>query len=193
MRRMNIISFKRKLSHKTDYRRRMRLLASNVPRLVVRKSLNNIYAQVINFDSKGDKVIAAADSRELKHLGWNFHTGNLPSAYLTGLIIGKKAQKHSVKKVILDIGLARSVPGSSQYALLKGALDSGLEIPHSQDMIPNDERIQGSHIVSYAKHSKTHQFSRYKKENIHVDNMPKLLEEIKSKIIKEHEHAKKAK
>ena len=176
MRRMKVIAYKRKRKKLTDYRKRINLIASNMPRLVVRKSLNNISAQLIKFDIKGDKVVMAAHSEELKKLRWKHHRGNLPSAYLTGLLLGHKAISNNIKKAILDIGLSHSVPGSSQYALLKGALDAGMDIPHSQEVLPDELRIQGSHIAAYKKH-------------------PSILNDfqiIKTKIAKGKEHANKA-
>ncbi len=191
MRKTTVISYKRKLRNITDYRKRIKLLAGNMPRLVVRKSLNHVNAQIIEFNPNGDKVIAAAHSTELKKYGWQFHSGNLPAAYLTGLLIGHRATHHKIKKAVLDLGLSHSVPGSSPYALVKGALDAGLEIPHSKEMLPDDSRILGNHIVAYLKHAKGHQFSKHKKEEL--AEIPKLIEHVKSKILKEIEHGKKGK
>ena len=64
------VPFKRKLQGKTDYRKRLVLLKSGKPRLVVRKSLNNISTQIIAYETAGDKVLVAATSRELLKLGW---------------------------------------------------------------------------------------------------------------------------
>ena len=86
--------------------------------------------------------------------------------------------------------MSRSVSGSTPYALLKGALDAGLDIPHSKDMLPDESRILGQHIVEYSKHAKLHQFSHYKKENIALADIPQEFDHIKSKILKE-EHGKK--
>jgi len=32
------------------------------------------------------------------------------------------------------------------YAALKGMADAGLEVPHDEDILPSDERINGEHI-----------------------------------------------
>ncbi len=191
MRRTKVIPYKRQLRHRTNYGRRMNLLAGNMPRLVVRKSINNINAQLVNFGQKGDRIVASAHSTELRKYGWKYNLSNTPSAYLTGLILGHKAAHHNIKKAVLDLGLSRSVPGSTPYALLKGALDAGLEIPHSKDMLPDESRILGKHIVEYSKHAKLHQFSHFKKENIELADIPKEFDNIKSKILKETEHGKK--
>ena len=144
------IPLRRKKEGKTNYRKRLRALLSNKRRLVVRKSLNNIYAQIIEYHPEGDKVIVCANSMELKKFGWKTDGGNIPSAYLVGLLLGKKAKEKGINEAILDIGLNKSIKGSRIYALLKGALDGGLKVPCSQDILPANERIKGMHIMSYA-------------------------------------------
>ena len=57
--------FKRKTLGITDYKKRLRLLASNKPRLVVRRSLRHSIAQIIEYNEKGDKVLVSATTREL--------------------------------------------------------------------------------------------------------------------------------
>lgn len=141
--------FKRRRLGKTDYRKRLDLLLSKKSRLVVRKSLKYIRAQVIEFDNVGDKTMATASSEELKKLGWKFSTDNIPAAYLTGLLIGKKAVKKGIKEAILDEGLYASVPGSRVYAVVKGAVDSGLKVPVEEKVLPKEERIKGTHIASH--------------------------------------------
>ena len=165
------------------------MLASTKPRLVIRKTSKNIIAQIIDFDQKGDKIIASAYSRELQKFGWNFSGNNISSAYLTGLLCGIRAVKKKVKEVILDIGLYTSIKGSIIYAVLKGALDSNLQIPHSKDILPDEKRIAGEHIVSYAnllsknKESYQKQFSGYLKKNIRPEDIQKYIKETKERIL----------
>lgn len=147
------IPHRRRREEKTDFRLRLRLLKSGKPRLVVRRSLNNMVCQVVKYNPKGDRVLASSDSRELKKLGWRHHCGNLPSAYLTGLLCGARAKKEKVQELVLDLGLYTSVKGSRLYACLKGALDSGLKIPHSGEILPSEDRLSGRHIADYAKQS----------------------------------------
>jgi len=47
---------------------------------------------------------------------------------------------------VLDIGLAASSPGSRVYAALKGMCDAGLDIPHSEEVYPDEDRLNGAHI-----------------------------------------------
>lgn len=137
------IQHRRRREKKTNYRKRLALIKSNKTRLVIRRRTSNMSVQFINFDSKGDKTICSAFSQELKKLGWKFSTGNIPSAYLTGFLAGKKSK---VKEAILDIGLQTSTKGSRIYAALKGVLDSGVNVSHSEKILPSEERISGKHI-----------------------------------------------
>ena len=135
--------FRRRREGKTNYKKRLKLLLSKKPRLVVRKSLKYIRAQIVEFDKKGDKTLASAFSRELKKLGWKYACDNLPAAYLTGLLIGKRALEKGISEAVLDMGLYPSTKGSRIYACVKGALDAGLKIPCSEDVLPSEERIKG--------------------------------------------------
>lgn len=177
----------------------MSLLKSRKPRLVVRKSLNNVICQIVKFDPEGDRVVVSADSKELKKFGWKFHCGNVPSAYLTGLLCAEKAKKHKVSEAILDIGLYESTPGNRLYSALKGAVDGGLEVHHSEDVLPKPERLAGQHISEYAgklkssgptKYRKV--FSSYKKSKLDPKDMPKIFEQTKKKISGAKERKKKA-
>jgi large subunit ribosomal protein L18 len=151
---------------RTDYRKRLRLLSSGLPRLVIRKSLKNIVAQLIEYTPGGDKVVAVASSQELqKQFGWNKARRNIPAAYLTGFLLSKKAQKKNIKKAISDIGLQSITKGSVLFSCVKGAVDGGLDVPHSDELMPPAERIQGKHIKSGMpfQETKTKIESTYKK------------------------------
>ncbi len=180
------VSYRRKREKKTNYKKRMTLLVSGKARLVVRKSLKNLYAQIIKYNEKGDQVIVAAKSSDLKSMGWNYNPANLSSAYLLGILIGKKAQESGIKGAIMDIGLANSVSGSKVYAVLKGAIDSGLNIPYSEDVLPTEERIAGKHIAEYAgklnDEENKKRFSGYQKNNVDPEKIQAVFEDIKKKI-----------
>jgi large subunit ribosomal protein L18 len=180
------LPFKRRLEKKTDYRKRLRLLYSKNMRLVVRKSLNHIRAQVIEFNNKGDKTLVSASSQELKKLGWDGSTDNITSAYLTGLLIGKKALKNKINSVVLDTGHQRNVKGSRVYAVLKGVLDAGLSIPHSPDILPSEERVKGKHVMDYAEKLKKEDEKSYKKQfSIHQpEKMMEMFEKVKLNVMK---------
>ncbi len=140
-----IMQFKRRLNKKTNYVKRLALLKSERTRLVIRKSLSNISIQFINFKPSGDETIIGANSTELKKLGWT-KCGNIPAAYLTGLLAGKKAKEKNIKEAVLDLGLQTSTKGSRLYAALKGVIDSGVNVPYSKEILPSEDRIKGKHI-----------------------------------------------
>ena len=193
MRRMKIriVPHRRRREQRTDYRQRLRLLKSRKPRFVVRASVNSITCQIVSHSPSGDRTLVSATSLELKKHGWKGHTGNLPAAYLTGFLCGQKAKKHKVKEAILDMGLHISVKGSRIYASLKGAIDSGLDIPHSVDILPSEDRIKGAHISSYAELLKKEnpdkygkRFSQYIKGSLQPEDLAKHFDEIKQKLAK---------
>tara|TARA_Y100000310_G_C20600576_1_gene772797 strand:- start:265 stop:759 length:495 start_codon:yes stop_codon:yes gene_type:complete len=133
---------RRKREGKTNYRKRMKLLGSRKPRLVVRRYSQKILLQVVEFSPVGDKVVCAYNSNSLKKLGWQGHTGNIPAAYLTGLYLAKHCE---VPEAIVDFGEQHSVKGSAIYAAVKGAIDGGLKVNCSKEMFPSEDRISGKH------------------------------------------------
>jgi large subunit ribosomal protein L18 len=187
MKKSNIytVQYRRKRKGLTDYRRRLKLLVSKKPRLIIRKSLGNINAAVAEYTSKGDVIKAASNSLSLKKLGWKYSTGNIPSAFLVGYIVGKKAINSKIDEAILDIGHHKSVKGSRIYAVLAGAIEAGLKIPHNKEMLPTKDRISGKHIISYSSKltgTGSKQFKAHSKHNIDLANIEKDFEETKSKI-----------
>ena len=83
-------------------------------------------------------------------------------------------QSKKFKKAIIDIGLQTPAHGSRLYAAVKGAIDSGMEIPCSEEVLPPEDRLKGKHIQEHAKTSK--QF-----KNVPID-IEKAFEDSKSKI-----------
>lgn len=143
---MKKVPHRRRREKKTDYNQRLRLLKSNEYRLVVRKSNNSTIGQIIKYEKNGDKTLVHSSTLELKSLGWENHTGNVPAAYLAGLLLGKRARDKKIKKAILDVGLQKSTRGNRVYAFLKGVLDTGVIVPCSIEILPPEERITGKHI-----------------------------------------------
>jgi len=168
------IYYRRKREGKTNYKKRLALLKSGKLRLVIRKFNRNIIAQIIEYHPEGDKVIAGTHSNELKKYGWKLNNGNVPAAYLVGLLIGKKAKG---KEAILDLGLQSPVKGGRLYAVLKGAIDGGLKINADKETFPTQERIEGKHIADYTRDMKDDllkkQFSEYINNKIDVKNLEK--------------------
>jgi large subunit ribosomal protein L18 len=175
------IKYRRKREGKTNYKKRLTLLLSKKPRLVIRRSTNNISLQVIDYHEDGDKVLVSANSSELKSIGWKANTGNIPAAYLTGLLLAKKAKNKKVKEVVVDIGLNTPSKGSRIFSALKGAIDGGLETPHTEDRFPSEDVVSGKEIINYLKNTKLigKQFSSYIKDKIDI---AKQFEDVKKKI-----------
>ncbi len=140
------VPFRRRREGRTDYRTRSKLLRSQKPRAVVRKTLNQTIVQLVAVEPAGDRILAAAQSMELKDHGWSAGTGNLPAAYLTGYLAGKKASAKGVKEAVLDLGTQRPSKGGRLFAALQGLVDSGLAVPHSPDVLPSKDRVRGAHI-----------------------------------------------
>jgi len=145
------VPFRRRREGRTDYRQRARLLRARVPRAVVRQSNKYTVVQFIDYDAAGDRVIVSVHSRNLKGLGWTSTTDNIPAAYLTGYMAGKKALKNGVDTAVLDIGLKVPAKGASCFATLKGMVDAGMNIPHGKEILPPEERIMGEHISTDLK------------------------------------------
>jgi large subunit ribosomal protein L18 len=147
------VAFRRRREGKTDYQLRRGLVRSGLPRLVVRGSLRNMTIQIIKAEVNGDVVLAAAHSAELvKKYGWRGDTGNMPTAYLAGLLCGFKGVNQGIEQAVLDIGLHRPSKASRVFATLKGALDAGLTVTYDKEKLPDEKRITGQHIVEYAMH-----------------------------------------
>lgn len=182
------IPYRRKREGKTNYKKRLNLLKSALPRLVVRKSLTGMTAQIVKYQPIGDNVLVSANSRELAKYGWKTACSNTPAAYLVGFLLAQKAKKAKITEVVVDAGLYKPIRGSKIYAVIKGAVDNGLEMPHDEDVMPSEERIKGKHIEDYAKSmeggSETYkkQFSRYIKEGADPKNISKAFKDTLSKI-----------
>lgn len=101
---------------------RVRKRASGVagrPRLNVYRSLNNIYAQIID-DEKGQTLISAStldeEAREAIKAG-----GNVEAAKVVGKAIAKRALKKRIKQVVFDRG------GYKYHGRVKALADAARE------------------------------------------------------------------
>jgi len=164
--------FRRRREGKTDYYARKRLITQdkskyNTPkyRFVARVTCSRVICQVIYATIKGDKVLAAADSRDLKKYGLEAGLTNYAACYATGLLTARRllnktgldkmytgakkvdGEDYDVQKdhkenqrrpfkAVLDVGLIRTTTGNRVFGCLKGACDGGLHIPHSTKRFP---------------------------------------------------------
>ena len=104
----------------------------------------NTQVQILKPGIAGDVVIASAHSRYLLEKGWKGSRKNIPAAYLTGYVAGKKALLLGAKDAILYTGTKRYT--QRMAAALKGVIDAGLEVPADAETFPPDERINGEHL-----------------------------------------------
>jgi len=191
----------------------------------------------------GDRVLCQALSTELKN--YDVATGytNYAACYATGLLCARRALKivgldESIKgveeadaeefhveeeeqgdrrpfKVILDVGLIRTIPGSRVFGVLKGAVDGGLHVPHNIRKFPGAnepeernmeweydaglhlERILGNHVVEYMEMLTEEdperykvQFSSYTENDIEADGVEDMWKECHQKIREDPEFKK---
>ena len=90
------------------------------PRLNVFRSLNNIYAQIID-DTKGVTLVAASSLDK----GFEGYGGNIEGAKNVGKLVAEKALAAGIKEVVFDRG--GYVYHGRVAALAEGARDGGLE------------------------------------------------------------------
>jgi large subunit ribosomal protein L18 len=90
------------------------------PRLAVFRSLNHIYAQLID-DQEGRTVVAAATTeKDLRGKG-----GNLEGAKLIGKTVAERAKNKGITKVVFDRG--GNLYHGRVKALAEAARQAGLE------------------------------------------------------------------
>ena len=174
-----VVKFRRRREGKTNYKKRLALLKSGKPRFVFRRTLTKIIGQVIIYEEKGDKTVVSTTSLELKKYGWKAGLKNTPAAYLTWLLLGLKAKKKNINEGVFDFGIYSPTRGNRGFAFLKGIIDAGIKIPHSDEKFPEEGRIRGEHIANFVK--KEHHFSEY---GIELKELPKHFEEVEEKILK---------
>lgn len=167
---------RRRRTAETNYPKRIRELTGGIARLVVRKSNRGVLLQLVTYEENGDKVIASATSRELKEMGWEPRC-NLPTAYLTGLMIAKKWKGEAT----LDIGLYKPVKGSVVFAAAKGAQDGGIKLGANIEI--DASRLAGGHIENYSK-TVPARFGAYSKAGFDPAQMKAKFEEAKGRIMK---------
>ncbi|KAL2470820.1 60S ribosomal protein L5-2 [Abeliophyllum distichum] len=197
-------------------------------RFVVRFTNQDIIAQIVSASIAGDMVLAAAYAHELPHYGLEVGLTNYAAAYCTGLLLARRVLKtlemdeeyegnveatgedFSVEpaesrrpfRALLDVGLIRTTTGNRVFGALKGALDGGLDIPHSdkrfagfnkesKQLDPEVHRkyIYGGHVAAYMRtlmedepeKYQTH-FSEYIKREIDEDGLEEMYKKVHAAI-----------
>lgn len=173
---------RRKREQRTDYDKRLKLLKSGKPRLVVRPSLKNITVQVAVFNPEGDIITDGVHSHSLEDYGWSLPKSNIPSAYLTGYLLGMKTEEDDL---VLDTGRETPVKGDRIYACVKGVVDAGVSVSVNSKMFPSEERINGEHIEEYVSQAPDDHFTSYEEAGVEAEEMSTFFNEVKSNIEEE--------
>jgi len=184
-------------------------------RLVVRRTNKDIVAQIAYSKIEGDYIMASAYSHELPKYGVKVGLTNYAAAYCTGLLLARRlltkigmadtyvgqAEADGDEFMIeeeegprpfqafLDVGLARTSTGARVFGVLKGAVDGGLAIPHSQKRFPgfaegeldvevHKKYIFGGHVANFMEELEEEdedayktQFSQYIANGITADDI----------------------
>lgn len=184
------VPWRRRREGKTNYYKRFKMIKSRKIRLVARKTNKHIIAQFVEARIEGDHTLAAAHSMELVKLyGWKGDPNNTCAAYLVGFLAGLRALKKGIREAVLDIGLHAPAKGSRVFAVLKGALDAGVKIPHGEEILPGEDRIRCEHIAEWARRLAEEnpefykrQFSKYLERGLRPEELPSHFEEVLAKI-----------
>ncbi|XVF81346.1 hypothetical protein PTKIN_Ptkin15bG0148000 [Pterospermum kingtungense] len=197
-------------------------------RLVVRFTNKDIVAQIIHASISGDIVLAAAYSHELPCYGLEVGLTNYAAAYCVGLLLARRtlkklemdaeyegnveaigedftvepAESRRPFRALLDVGLKMTTTGNRVFGVLKGALDGGIDIPHSdkrfagfnkdtKQLNPDNHRkyILGGHVAEYMKIMMEEEpekyqfhFSEYIKRGIDADNLEEMYKKVHAAI-----------
>ncbi|XP_071489045.1 large ribosomal subunit protein uL18-like [Diadema antillarum] len=189
-------------------------------RMIVRFTNKDITCQIAYAKIEGDYIVCAAYSHELPRYGIKVGLTNYAAAYCTGLLLARRVLKKfnldtiyegqtepdgddylveseegqaGAFRCFLDVGLARTTTGAKVFGVLKGAVDGGLEIPHSNKRFPGYDAesaefsaevhrkyIFGGHVADYMKELQEEdeaykrQFSQFIKHNITPDNLEQM-------------------
>jgi len=210
-------------------------------RLVVRFTSRKVICQIMYATIRGDMIVAQASSTELGNFGVPVGHKNYAAAYCTGLLIARRVLKkfgldetfkgkeeidgedYHVEdeendqrpfKCILDVGLQTTAVGHRMWGALKGAVDGGLHIPHTNKKFPgfkpaeekgqdpeydaeaHKEKIFGGHVKEYmemlAEEDPTKyeaHFSKFIAEDIDADKLEEMYTEAHEKIREDPEHS----
>jgi large subunit ribosomal protein L18 len=183
-------TLKRIRSRKTNYRKRQALLISRQDFVTIKITNQNVIAQLLRPEIRGDRVKVSVHSRELRRHGWKGSLNSLPACFLVGTLLGKKAQEKGIGRAILYIG---NKPFTSRTAAcMKGIVEAGMNIPISAESFPPQNRLNGGHIADYAIKIKKEDIDKYNKlfssiirEGLIPENYQSHVKEITARILNE--------
>lgn len=149
---------RRRRENKTDYLKRLKLLKSEKPRMVFRKTNKYIIAQYVESHEAQDKVVFGVNSKDLLKQGWDEKAkGSLKSvtaSYLIGYFAGKKILKDKLETPIVDFGMIRVLHKTKVFAFIKGLNDAGVEVHSKEEAFPEENRLRGEHLKNKVDVSK---------------------------------------
>lgn len=203
-------------------------------RFVVRTTNKDVICQVIYAKITGDVCMASAYSHELKKYGIEVGLTNYAACYATGLLCARRlltklgmdedyegqtdvdgeyflVEDEGEKRpftCVLDVGLTRTTTGAKVFGALKGAVDGGLKIPHSEKRFPgydpeakemdaeiHKKYIFGGHVAEYMELLEEEdpdryqqQFSAFIERDLEGDGLEEMYEEAHSKIREDPVH-----
>jgi large subunit ribosomal protein L18 len=134
----------------TSYRVKKKAVLSHGVLLAVRVSGKNVTAAFIKPRVEGDKTLYSVHSHTLRKLGWKGSLKSIPACYLLGLLAGKGVLGKGVKEAYLYCGIVPFVKGSRFSAFAKGVIDSGVRVSLSDEVLPDEERLNGGSIAKFA-------------------------------------------
>jgi large subunit ribosomal protein L18 len=183
--------YRRKRERKTDYRRRLKLLLSGFPRLVVRQSNKYISAQIVIYENNGDRTVAEFSSKNLVKFGWKGDEDNIAAAFLTGLALAKLARESgfSADRLVPDLGMHSPHKGGKLFALLMGASEGGLPITVGEEALLDESMLRMEQLAKYASELKNkdqkvyaQRFSRYLERGLEPEKLPAHFDEIRKNL-----------
>jgi len=173
-------------------------------RLIVRFTNKDVICQIAYARIQGDIIVCAAYSHELPRYGLKVGLTNYSAAYCTGLLLARRllrkfkldgiykgqevadGEEYYVEdeegqpgafRAYLDIGLYRTTTGARIFGAMKGAVDGGLDIPHSTKRFPGYDSetskyeasvhrgyIYGKHVSDYMQHLQGEDEALYQKQ-----------------------------
>jgi len=198
-------------------------------RMIVRFTNKDITCQIAYARIEGDVIVCAAYAHELPRYGVKVGLTNYAAAYCTGLLLARRIlQKFKLDSIYagqqevdgdeymvesedgqpgafrcyLDVGLAMTTTGARIFGCLKGAVDGGLEIPHSNKRFPgydnegkefsaevHRDHIFGKHVAEYMRslqeedeESYKRQFSRFIKNGLTADSLEDMYKKCHAAI-----------
>lgn len=142
---------RRRRENKTDYKLRLGLLKSGLKRIVVRQTNKYFIIAIVESREAQDRVLVNVSSKDLIKEGWDEkYSGSLksvPAGYLTGILLAKKfGAKKNKEKMIVDLGMARTISGGRVFSVVNGLIDGGFNINANEKAFPSEERIAGEHL-----------------------------------------------